>query len=448
MAVLLYHEINLIFETKTHILKIRNKAFYATIILGVLIILENGFLYFFYREGILTQGKNAIGLFLSSILFGVVLLFKFYNTSITFSSFKQRRTYSTFILLFISGLIFLGKQYYDHISKISIDLSYSDIIPMIIQMTKNFISYGNPYLPVNFFGAPGIPTYLTMHWLPFTIALFFKIDYRWIPYGAWCIAALFIYGRAIKYQEYPLAKLILLVLILSSMYVVINYNDSIIIATVELLIAGYYMLFILGLNQQNGLLQGLLISFCLLSRYSLILWLPLYVFVLFVSNNKKLLLYSIATISIITIAIYIVPFLSKDWRLPFKSYKGYDVAALGEWSRENKDGKPLQLFAGTGFAYFFYTRLTHISIAARIKILQHMHLIFSLSVTILSGIWYWFKRNKINYKIFLAGSFKIYLAVFLFLIQVPYEYLMCVGNFVSIAIFCEQLRYKITDLAE
>ena len=56
--------------------------------------------------------------------------------------------------------------------------------------------------------------------------------------------------------------------------------------------------------------------------------------------------------------------------------------------------------------------------------------------------WYWYNKEKINYKIFLLGSFKIYLAFFLFLIQVPYEYLMITGNFVSIAIFCDQARYK------
>ncbi len=62
---------------------------------------------------------------------------------------------------------------------------------------------------------------------------------------------------------------------------------------------------------------------------------------------------------------------------------------------------------------------------------------FPFSITVLMGAWFWFNRKKINYKIFMLSSFKIYLAVFLFLIQVPYEYLMCVGNFVSIAIFCE-----------
>jgi hypothetical protein len=59
------------------------------------------------------------------------------------------------------------------------------------------------------------------------------------------------------------------------------------------------------------------------------------------------------------------------------------------------------------------------------------------------AVWYWFNKERINYKIFLLGSFQIYISVFLFFIPVPYPYLMIVGNFVSIAIFCGQARYHL-----
>ena len=142
---------------------------------------------------------------------------------------------------------------------------------------------------------------------------------------------------------------------------------------------------------------------------------------------------------------YVIPFLSKDWGIFYNGYKYYDSAANFEWNHLNKNKLPIQLYSGTGYAYYFYTRFANIDIMGRVKLLQRAHLICSIGVTVILGIWFWFKKEKIDNRIFLLSSFKIYLAVFLFLIQVPYEYLMCVGNFVSIAIFCEQARYRVTS---
>jgi len=62
----------------------------------------------------------------------------------------------------------------------------------------------------------------------------------------------------------------------------------------------------------------------------------------------------------------------------------------------------------------------------------------------LMGVWYWYNRKKIDLRIFLIASFKIYLTFFLAFIQIPYVYLMTVGNFVSIAILAELMRYKVS----
>ena len=64
----------------------------------------------------------------------------------------------------------------------------------------------------------------------------------------------------------------------------------------------------------------------------------------------------------------------------------------------------------------------------------------ALSVMVM-GVWYWYNRTKINNRIFLMASFKIYLTFFLSFILVPYSYLMITGVLVSIALFAEQARY-------
>jgi len=420
----------------------KNKAVITNALLLLFMALENLCLYYFNKQGILTQGKNAILLFLSSILFGIILLYRFYNTTISIQAPAQQRgkkiSYALVTLL-VLGLILMGIPYNTFLIEHPNPLLSSDIIPVIQIMCKRLFAGKYPYAIISAFGYDEHVAYFPFHWLPFTLAELLHIDYRWIPYLIWSIAALWLCVRSMKIPGTAL-KVAMPFIILSSNYVLFCNNNSVIEATVELMIAGYYMMLMTAMNKRNGVLQGVFISFCLLSRFSLVLWLPLYAYTLFITHNRKQLYLSVATATAIVLFIFVIPFLSQDWSL-LTAFKGYDSAALFEWTRLNKDGKPLQLWKGTGFAYYFYTRFTGLDVAARIKLLQHTHIISCLLMTLIIGCWFWFKRKNIDYRIFLMGSFKIYLAIFLFLIQVPYEYLMCVGNFVTIAIFCEQARY-------
>ena len=408
-----------------------------------LIIFENLFLYYFYKKGFLPQGKNAIGLFLSSLLFGIAVIYRFYNSTVSENTNKITNNRNLFpTLFFLGGLLFLGVEFSAAIKNFPIDPQYSDVIPLIVTMSKRFVSGQNPYGIVNFFGIPGTPNYLPAHWAPFTIAEFFRFDYRFIAFGTWAIASFILFIRALKMNNQP-NKYFALTLILLSNYVLLQYNKEIVGVTVELMIAGYYMMLMSGMNLKNGVMQGIFISLCLLSRYTLIVWLPLYAFVLFFSGNKKLLLHSIVTVAVIAVIVYVIPVLSRNWVAMTQNFSAYSNAAVFEWSRHNFEGKPCQLFSGTGFAFYVYTRFPNLELPQRVALLQKVFFSGTIGITIIMGAWYWFNRTKIDYRIFLMGSFKIYIAVFLFFIQVPYEYLMCVGNFVSVAIFCEQMRYAI-----
>ena len=130
----------------------------------------------------------------------------------------------------------------------------------------------------------------------------------------------------------------MLVLLLCANFILLSGKENgIILATVEIMIAAYYMLLISGLNQNNVIIQGVFISCCLLSRYSIILWLPLYAFVLFISNNRKQLAGTVSVVLIMVCVFYVTPFLSKDWTLFYDGYKYYDKAALHEWTTDAKE---------------------------------------------------------------------------------------------------------------
>lgn len=156
----------------------------------------------------------------------------------------------------------------------------------------------------------------------------------------------------------------------------------------------------------------------------------------------------VAIVTTLIVVMYIIPFMTKDWHIFTNALDTYTNAAVGEWEHIDKyTGKPMHLYKGVGFAHLFNENIQNWDTLDKVKRLQKIHFILCLAVTLAMGIWYWFNRNKIDMRIFLMASFKIYLTIFLAFIQVPYIYLMVVANFVSIAIFSEQLRYKMVYTA-
>ena len=73
------------------------------------------------------------------------------------------------------------------------DLTISDIIPQIIVLTKRLLSGQQPYSTIHFSGYDLYPTYLPLQWLPYTLADWTYIDYRWIPALFLWIASLFFF---------------------------------------------------------------------------------------------------------------------------------------------------------------------------------------------------------------------------------------------------------------
>ena len=409
-----------------------------------LIILENLFLYIFFRHGILDQGANAIGLFLSSFLFGILLICKFNNTvALENDSIPARKNLLSYVMVLaaVTIMICLGIQFNTFFATHPLDHSYSDIIPCIQIACRRLLNGEFAYKVITEYGYPQWPNYFPMHWMPYSIAELLKIAPRWVTYGAWCIVATCLCFRSTKIPSKVLRAITPLIIV-ASFYFLQDNNIGIFEITVEVLIAAYYMFLMISLNKRSGILQGVAISFCLLSRFSLVLWLLLFCFILFITNNRKQLYTSIITAVIVVILLYVIPFLSKDSNIFFRGFQYYDTGTLAEWTHLDKKGQPIHLFRGTGIAYYFYSHFPRLDVMGRIKLLQKTQLVISLFTTIALGTWFWYKKDKINTRVFLMSSFKIYLAVFLFLIQVPYEYLMCVGNFISIAIFCEQARYK------
>ncbi len=412
--------------------------------LVVLIILENLFLLVFHPYHITNQAVNSAGYFLVSVSIGLVVLVKFYNKPvITVAGPPPLKRKLLVILLGTACLLTLNGVTISVMKRVDAD-NFADIIPAIRLTVKSLLAGGYPYgatvlAPIHI---PRVSNYLPMHWLPYTIAEYFRFDYRTITFVVWSLGASVIMYRSARIKDLWIQ--IITPALISFSYIMLFYQQPYLIAgTVELLVAGYYMLLIAGLHQKNAILTGIIIGTCMLSRYYIILWLPLWAFVQFISGNRRALIKTCVTVAVTLSVLYVIPFLSKDWSVFYRSVKDYETLPYFEWLHMDDSGTPLHLFSGVGFAYLFFDKYKHGELVEGYHLFKNLFYLSVAFSVVIMGIWYWLKRNKIDTRIFLLASFKIYLSVFLAFVLVPYIYLMIPASFISIAIFTEQARYKV-----
>ncbi len=421
----------------------RNFVFNSLLLLAVL--LEYLFLFCFNKWGIISQEANAIGYFLSSLSFGVVLLAKFYNRQAEISLVKvPTKRFMIYGALICLCLLILNERTIQAIEGCDYN-QLADIIPTIEILVKRFLAGQNPYtndaLASLYFHTPS--SYLPMHWLPCVPAAFFHFDFRTMTFVVWCIGAVTVMVRSLWCQNAWIPVLTILSVSASYLYFAI-YDWAIIGGTVEIMVCGYYMLLITGMNQKNALINGFFIACCLLSRYMVAIWLPLGFLVLWLSAERKFALRSAASVVFFVTVIYLIPFLSKDWTAFYRSYvNNYDVAPYGEWLHLNNKGLPCHLFDGIGFACFFYKSYLATGLFKGYLVMKKVFFVAILSTVALLGTWYWSNRRKIVNRIFLMASFKIFTSVFISFLVLPYRYFAITYIFVAIAIFAEQARYKV-----
>jgi hypothetical protein len=213
------------------------------------------------------------------------------------------------------------------------------------------------------------------------------------------------------------------------------FTPEILAFSVEDLIAGYYLILCISIFSNSPYIKGIGIVLCLLSRYSLILWIPLYCYILFISERKKELYKSIAIVLIGIMLIY-GPFISRDVSIFSNSYNYYSSASLNEWKGQlwqKNDEKPYQLFSGVGLAGIFYD-LGDSDIVNKFQVLRLSHFFLCLIVIIVLGVIFKKNKHKVDHRTFALTSLKVYLTIFYHFIQVPYDYLFMTLLFVSLPI--------------
>jgi hypothetical protein len=322
------------------------------------------------------------------------------------------------------------------IGKYPIDINHSDIIPFIQNVYVDRVQNGEQiYAEVEGYGYGKFhPGYLPFHWMFFVVSAYLHVDHRWVPFAIFIIASA-IYTGVLLRNFSELKKLILLLLLPFFVLFTIYYeNSSDAMHTIEILVLGYYLILSVSLFSRNALVQAGGLVLPILSRYSLVFWLPFHFLKMLPLQVNRFFKVGFSLLALV--AIFIIPFLINTPDM-FVGFNGaYMTAAIGEWDGQawQKPGdEPFQLFRGLGLASWYY-KFYPGTLEQKISALQKTMLYVSMGAVVLL----WLLRNKIGKvlpaNIFSLLALKFVLTLFYAFMIIPYNYLNWVPVILSVVI--------------
>ncbi|WP_426058270.1 hypothetical protein [Hymenobacter sp. B1770] len=309
---------------------------------------------------------------------------------------------------------------------------YSDIIPAITVYCQRFLAGEMVHRPltenIGYFLEPG---YLPATWFPFIVPEYFRFDYRWMSSFVLLLGILGYMVVVVRLRRSALVTFGLSALPLLFTYCLFVKNSEVFTLTVEPLIVGYYLLLVAGILLPARPLLVAALILCLLSRFSLVFWAPLYVGLVYVSESRRWA-WSITGLAAAGVLVfYVVPVLSHDWGLFMRVQKVYTETTLGEWNHLDGRGLPMHLFNGIGLTHFFY-QFGQGDLLAKLNLAKLVHLVAIAIIVAGAALVYWRQQvPRTSYRPYAVIALKLYLTTFYALLQVPYLYLAVVGFFLS-----------------
>lgn len=307
----------------------------------------------------------------------------------------------------------------------------SDVIPQITALVQRFLRGEQPYYPIKFSDYDLYPTYLPLQWLPYIPLELAHKDYRWVPTFAMWFACAYFFITNRKNHTNNIWAIIIPIWPLVIWFSFIWHDNLAYVYCVEGLIASYYFFTAESIKKQNTALLAITISACLLSRYSIIFWVPLCLALHFIAGKRREALIIAGTALIFFVVIYWFPFLRKDAGIFINGYNYHTKAALQEWLHDlARNNGTANLYNGLGLTPYAMKLLPgdEEHILATYKIIH-----FVACAVCVAGLGLLFVRNRSKYPlhVFLLFSFKAYLTIFYMFIQIPYKYLFLVPFFTS-----------------
>lgn len=409
------------------------KKYYREIIIYALVIAEL-YVYLHVRE-INHSLISSSWLLLLGVLIGLLVFLPKQSTK-TLGLTKKYKAYApaVVIVMGMSLLALWAVKTQAIIDLYPIDATYSDILPQMDLYNGRLFDGTKVYQEHYAYGWYMFPNWMPMQWLPFSLSYLSGIDHRWIPFLAFAALQVLVIIRLFNTGLRNLLRSGSVILFFGLLPILIaDYVPEVQQFSVEWLVAFYYGLLCLALTNRNYYLLGVAIGLCLLSRYSLMFWLPIAFVVLFFADkqNRKKLFTAVAISMGLVICIYVLPFYIWDTSILTSLFAYYKSSIYQEWYSHLENGIPTHLGRGYGLGIWFYNHIEG-SLQHKIDILQKTQFVSMALVSLVSLTFYFLFKQKIkNPWLLLLGVLKIILVIFYAFVAIPYEYLFVVSLTIS-----------------
>ena len=214
----------------------------------------------------------------------------------------------------------------------------SDVLPQLKGQADLYFSGQFPYQRITTVGHLPFPVYMPLHWAPFQLSNMTGMDWRWPGIIMIAVSAgISAYFLSRKYSGasmmYTLPATLLFAL---PLWAFIKWSKLDLGVSSEGIVAAYYILLATGLAVKNTPLIILGLIGAILSRYTLIFWLPLFAILLWLYEpiKKSLLIWSI--VGVAGLVLFAVPFLLKDPTIFSSMSAHYDGCSERSWLRPDE----------------------------------------------------------------------------------------------------------------
>lgn len=315
--------------------------------------------------------------------------------------------------------------------------AWSDVVLQVRTLYARFAAGEFPYQPIPMQGWELQPIYMPLHWWPSGLAIPLHLDIRLIGFGFLALAG-GVYGWLLAGQARHWGwRALALILPSLPLWGFIFRGPIDISVSYEIIVGAYYLILAAGLVTKRLEFVVLGIILCLLSRYTLIFWLPFFAILLFSAYGWKKSILAWSVVGASFLLLYVIPFYSRDPMMLNRGVTHYLNATVADWH-------------GFGDPPVSYTQEYGISFAPHMKaifpgdIAQRVSLARKVQVVLLLGtllvcIWAYRRwRDKIDIFTFGLISLHVFLTVYYFFAPLTYRYYLFSYLIVS-AVLCGKI---------
>jgi len=294
----------------------------------------------------------------------------------------------------------------------------SDVLPQLEFQFDRFRHGEMPYQKMDLPHSKPFPVYMPFHWLPVFLTYISGINLRWS--GMFLLVAIVgLYAAAVATRKSYLLLNVLVILLPASVLVAYaHWGDIDLAVSLETTIAAFYLLLGIGLFQRNRYLTLAGIICCLLSRYTLVFWLPGFLLLFYWNKGYQKAILMVSAIVVSVFVCYVFPFLLKDPSIFLTGLKYHNGAAEFEW-----EYGAWSFETGIYFAPHI-NALVKGSFAHKVlvaRICQGAAMLILIS----GGIWFYRTvRSKVNFYDFSLGMLYFIIVCFYMIGPLTYRYYM------------------------